>query len=110
MPTITHGMLNAMKPAEEDSAMKCNNCLLNVPVYPGKYPSTCPNCNEPFAPEEEDCECDNCDSDECENCPCNSEEGADEFDESEIMQLDHMLYENAFGKLTLEEIMGRLLD
>lgn len=110
MPTITHGMLNAMKPADEDAAMKCNNCNMAMPTYPGRYPETCPNCNEPFAPEEEDCECNDCDSEDCENCPCGSEESANEFDEAEIMQLDKMLHENANGALTLEEILGRLLD
>ena len=39
--SVTHGMANATK----DVARQCDKCGLKIPVYPGAYPKSCPDCS-----------------------------------------------------------------
>lgn len=43
---VTPGLFRAigkMQPSNKG----CSNCNFPLPVYPGRYPKTCPNCGEP---------------------------------------------------------------
>ena len=45
--TVTAGMANAM--GKGNTKIKCSKCGQSIPVYPGRYPSKCPNCGEPLS-------------------------------------------------------------
>lgn len=48
---LTNGIRNAL--AKGKVRVKCVKCGMPIPVYPGRYPKNCPECDEPFTPVED---------------------------------------------------------
>ena len=42
---MTPGVLNALNRNRKRDV--CNSCGFPLPIYPGRYPSKCPGCEEP---------------------------------------------------------------
>lgn len=97
MPTITHGMLNAMMPT--DIAHSCMKCNLQIPIYPGRYPKSCPNCNTPLV------------NDLPYPTPSTDSENMENWEDIIfINKVDNLLVEMKSGKTSLDETMKLLLE
>lgn len=42
---VTPGLIRALSKTRTKRA--CGSCEFPIPVYPGRYPKTCPQCGEP---------------------------------------------------------------
>lgn len=74
MPNVTNGMSNVFK--NNNSVLHCSSCGLNIPKYPGRYPSSCPECGSPLELISVD------DQEQC----CGDEENLEDIDDEDIIE------------------------
>lgn len=58
MPKLTEGPLTPglTRALSNQKVLRTCKCGFPMPVYPGRYPSKCPLCNEPRAKDKDDAE------------------------------------------------------